>query len=123
MFRRSEHDKRPLQLHEKDIILLNIGRLTRQKGQMALVAAMNSLVEQDSRFKLLICGRGPLEKRIRAGISMAHLEGNVILPGFVDVTSVRPPSIPAIRSLSWLDYDPRQGDSFPLATAGGRAPE
>ena len=71
-------------LREQDTVLLNIGRLTRQKGQMALLEAMNSLVEQDRHFKLLICGRGPMEKRIRAGISMAHLEGNVILPGFVN---------------------------------------
>ncbi len=71
-------------LREQDIVLLNIGRLTKQKGQTALITAMNSLVEQDSRFKLLICGRGPLEKKIRADISTAHLEDNVILPGFVD---------------------------------------
>jgi len=71
-------------LSEQDILLLNIGRLTRQKGQMALVAAMKSLVDRDNRFKLLICGRGPLEQKMRSAIATAHLENAIILPGFID---------------------------------------
>ena len=46
---------------EDEILLLNVGRLTKQKGQVHLIEAMARLVRKQRGIRLLICGAGSLK--------------------------------------------------------------
>jgi glycosyltransferase involved in cell wall biosynthesis len=80
-------DRKDLRAHygidNDDFLLLNIGRLTKQKGQHVLVEAMKILVQQNRRIKLIICGWGKLEKQLQKNIKAYNLQRNVKLAGYV----------------------------------------
>jgi len=68
-------------LDKDDFVLLNIGRLHHQKGQIYLLEAMKILVEKDPRFKLLIVGTGPLREKLLEDIERNQLTKNIFLLG------------------------------------------
>jgi len=63
-------------------ILLNIARLHEHKGQIYLIRAMESVIQQMPAAKLLIVGDGPLEAVLETEIKRLHLENSVFLLGF-----------------------------------------
>lgn len=68
----------------KDEVLIgNIGRLSKQKGHCYLVEAVKSLVLKGIRgFKVLIVGKGELEESIKAQVRELSLEDYIIFAGF-----------------------------------------
>ena len=72
---------------EDDFLLLNIGRLTKQKGQNVLVKTMEVLAQRDKRFKLIICGWGALERQLKEKITAHGLEQHIKLLGYVQDVS------------------------------------
>lgn len=73
--------RRALGLDEDAALLLTVGRLTEQKGQLHLVRAMRSVVETHPQARLLIAGTGELESALRAEVSRLGLEDHVTLLG------------------------------------------
>ena len=73
--------RRALGLDEDAALLLTVGRLTDQKGQLHLVRAMRSVVEAHPRARLLIAGTGELESALRAEVGRLGLEDHVSLLG------------------------------------------
>lgn len=72
---------------EKDIIkdentVINIGRLTYQKGQIHLIRAFKKVVEEIPNAKLIILGKGELKQELEKEIERCNLQGNVFLKGF-----------------------------------------
>lgn len=65
-------------------VVINIGRLTYQKGQWHLIKAFSEVVKQNKNIKLLILGKGELEENLKQLIEILKLENNVFLLGFVD---------------------------------------
>ena len=73
--------RKGLELHENDIFLLSIGRLTYQKGHEFLVQAMSKVANQFPNAKVGICGDGPLRPQLEAQIREAGLSNHVRLLG------------------------------------------
>ena len=63
-------------------VIINVGRLTKQKGQWHLIKIIEILKKDIPNIKLLILGKGELEKELKKMIVDLGLEDNVILMGF-----------------------------------------
>lgn len=72
------HKKRKeLGFTDDDFVILSVGRLCAQKGQIYLLKAMRLLV-QDQDYKLLIIGRGGLGQYLKQKVEEYALSGKVI---------------------------------------------
>jgi glycosyltransferase involved in cell wall biosynthesis len=90
-------------VEEKDCLVLFWGRLYYNKGIMQLVRAM-ALVKKDYPTVLLdVCGKGPLEAKIRALTSKLGLKDNVHIHGYVStkdlILKIKAASVVALPSL------------------------
>jgi colanic acid/amylovoran biosynthesis glycosyltransferase len=63
--------------------LVNIGRITEQKGQAILVEAAASLLTRGYDFELVIVGDGPMRSEIERLIDRLGLQGRVRITGFM----------------------------------------
>ncbi len=70
-------------ISEKDKILLNVGRLDRQKGHDLLLAGLKDLKSKTDNWIALVIGSGPEEVKIKRLIEEYGLREKVILTGFV----------------------------------------
>jgi glycosyltransferase involved in cell wall biosynthesis len=70
-----------LGLGADDTVLLNVGRLTAQKGQMHLIEALAALSRDHPRLKLLLAGDGPDRGELSAAIARLGLGGRAVLLG------------------------------------------
>ncbi len=70
---------------DKKLTILFLGRLVPRKGSELLVEAIAQLaVRRDlPKFRVLICGRGPLEAKLRAKIETYGLQDTIEMVGFV----------------------------------------
>ncbi|MGM0502001.1 MAG: glycosyltransferase [Bacillota bacterium] len=66
------------------LLIANIGRLCRQKGQTYLLEAVDKVVERFDKIKLLIIGTGSAEKKLKQQVKELGLEDKVIFTGFRD---------------------------------------
>ncbi len=69
--------------------LVCVGRLCEQKGQLLLLEAARSLVDQGFTFNLLLVGDGPLRKEIESRIQQLNLQGVVHITGWASNDVVR----------------------------------
>jgi colanic acid/amylovoran biosynthesis glycosyltransferase len=69
--------------------LVNVGRLTEQKGQILLIEAAALLLAQDVDFELVIVGDGPLRDELEGLIDQRGIRGRVRITGFLDNQGVR----------------------------------
>ncbi len=69
--------------------LLNIGRLSEQKGHLLLIEAAVGLRDRDVNFELVIVGDGPLRGNLERLIDQHGLRGHVRITGFLDNQGVR----------------------------------
>lgn len=67
---------------ENENIVLNVGRLTYQKGQIHLINSFRKVVDEIPNSKLLILGQGELKEVLEKRISDLNLNENVFLMGF-----------------------------------------
>lgn len=66
----------------KHQVVINVGRLTKQKGQWHLIKAFSELKKVNKDVKLVILGKGELEDRLKELIKTFNLEEDVFLLGF-----------------------------------------
>lgn len=64
-------------------IILNVGRLTAQKGQAYLIRAFSKVYEERKDIRLVILGTGELENNLKMLVSKLKLDEVVLFPGFV----------------------------------------
>jgi glycosyltransferase involved in cell wall biosynthesis len=69
--------------------LINIGRLSEQKGQLILVEAAARLRAQGREFEVLLVGDGPLRPILEKRIAQRGLEAHVKLAGWLSGADVR----------------------------------
>jgi glycosyltransferase involved in cell wall biosynthesis len=69
--------------------LVNVGRLSEQKGQLLLIEAARRLREQGLDFELVLVGDGPLREEIEQLIQEYGLQGQVRITGFLENLAVR----------------------------------
>lgn len=80
------HQARPLSKYKDDrLTILFLGRLVPRKGCLLLLQAIEQLKDRKSvpEFKVLVCGRGALESKLRQFIDKNGLQDLVTLTGFV----------------------------------------
>ena len=75
-----EISKKKSPLNNKNLI--SVGRLSKEKGCMDLLAMFNILVNKDSSYILNIIGDGPLKADMKKYISDNNLSKNVVMHGF-----------------------------------------
>lgn len=63
------------------LVVLNVGRLSPEKGQVGLVEAFAGLVARGVDARLVLVGGGPEEAAIRAAVAAHGLERRVVLRG------------------------------------------
>ncbi len=76
--------KSPYPRGNGEIIVGNAGRLVGQKGQKYLVELARILKEQGVKFKLLIAGKGKLEKQLKEYSRELGVENEIVFLGFVE---------------------------------------
>lgn len=64
-----------------EIIIGNVGRLSKEKNQIFLIEIMKSLVETMDKYKLLLVGDGDEREKLQKLIQIYHLEEKVNLVG------------------------------------------
>lgn len=72
-------------LDPKDFLIANVGRLTEQKGHRYLLEALSILknkFDKFNKFKVLIVGKGDLEKELKTKVQALGLENQIIFTGF-----------------------------------------
>jgi len=76
-------------IDKDDIFLLNIGRLTEQKGQKYLIEAMRKIVKVNKNVKLVIIGEGELKEYLEKIINQYSLQEHIkIFPPTRDIFKV-----------------------------------
>lgn len=75
-----------LRKFKKRNIILNIGRLRKQKDHFTLLRAFKIFSNKNRNFKLIILGHGNLKKKLVSQIINLKLEKKVILKGWVSNT-------------------------------------
>lgn len=71
----------PKELFDSEVII-NIGRLSEEKGQWHLIRAFSEVVKNRPSAKLVLVGRGHLEEGLRTLASNLGIQENVIFTGF-----------------------------------------
>jgi len=69
------------QISNSNIVLTNIGYFNKQKGQIYLIEAMNSIVKKAPEAKLILVGWGPLENKLRNKAQELGVEDNILFAG------------------------------------------
>lgn len=67
----------------EQLVIGNVGRLSKQKNQFFLLKVLNFMIKQGVDAKLLVIGDGPLKAELKKEIEKLKLESSVLLPGFV----------------------------------------
>lgn len=62
--------------------IINVGRLSNQKGQWHLIRAFSKVLETKKDARLVLVGRGEHEERFKDLIRKLNIEGKVIFTGF-----------------------------------------
>ena len=62
--------------------IINVGRLSNQKGQWHLIRAFSKVLETRKDARLVLVGRGELEERFKDLVKNLNIEGKVIFTGF-----------------------------------------
>ncbi len=63
------------------IVIGNVGRMDRVKNQIFLIKLIKELLKQNSDYKLILIGDGPLKKEIEYEIDKNNLKSNILLLG------------------------------------------
>lgn len=74
--------KDKLNLKYDDFILIEVGELNKNKNQIMAIEAMKELIKTNKNIKLLLVGKGKLEKFYNEKIKEYHLQENVYILGY-----------------------------------------
>ncbi|MBU2541470.1 MAG: glycosyltransferase [Candidatus Omnitrophica bacterium] len=67
-----------LGFRSEDVLILNVGRLHPQKGQLYLLEAFNLASKDNPRLKLIIIGKGNLEEELKNKVTDSSLKERVM---------------------------------------------
>ena len=70
------------EIDENKLLLVNIGRLSKQKGQEYLIKAINLVKESFTEFNLILIGTGPKENKLKKLVKTLNLTEYIKFAGF-----------------------------------------
>lgn len=73
--------RKKMQLSDDDIVLGHIGRFYQQKNHGFLIDVFNRLIKQDTHYKLVLVGEGPLKKNVQEKVKEYGIENKVMFLG------------------------------------------
>lgn len=73
-----------LNYQEDDIVIGNVGRLSKEKNQTYLIYLLKELLEKDSRFRLLLIGDGDLKEEYEILVKRLGITNYVTFTGNVE---------------------------------------
>jgi glycosyltransferase involved in cell wall biosynthesis len=74
--------RKEFDLDPEDLLISNVGRLTEQKGHQFLFEALSIVKNNYDKFKVLVVGKGDLEKELKAEVLKYDLKNHIIFTGF-----------------------------------------
>ncbi|WP_018248124.1 glycosyltransferase [Orenia marismortui] len=69
-------------IKDDEILIANVGRLSKQKGHKCLIEAIDHLRKKIDNFKILLVGKGELEEELKKQVKELGLEDYIIFTGF-----------------------------------------
>jgi glycosyltransferase involved in cell wall biosynthesis len=69
--------------YDREVRVLSVGRLDTEKNPLLLADVLSRLLARDGRYRLLVCGEGPLEAALRARLAALGLADHADLLGYV----------------------------------------
>lgn len=66
-----------------ELTLLTVGRLDAEKNPLLIADVFAGLRERDSRWRLIVCGEGPMEDALAARLRKLGVDGDAELRGYV----------------------------------------
>lgn len=95
-------------INRDDFVILNIGRLHSQKGQLCLIEAFNLVYKSNNRCRLIIIGKGLFENILKNKTEELNLEREII---FLENRK----DIPEIMKISDMFVFPSNYEGFGIA--------
>jgi len=77
-----DHDQKIIEFCKQRWTVVNIGRLTKEKGHIDLIKAFSQLINQGVDANLLIIGEGPERQNLEAQIVALGMGSQVYIPGY-----------------------------------------
>lgn len=100
--------KKELNIDNDTFVILNVGRLSKQKAQADLITAASHLKQFSEKFVLLIVGEGPLSCALNDQMKQLDLEQQVKLLGYRE-------DIKALLSIADVFALPSLDEGMPMA--------
>ena len=99
-------------IRDTDIAFVYVARLFPEKAHDTLIEAFFQAAAREPEIKLLLLGKGPLEKAIRVRIERLGLRGHVLMPGFIK-------DVPSVLAAMDVMVHPSLAEGIPLAVYEG----
>ena len=93
-----------------ELVVLSVGRLEREKNPLLLADVLSRLRAQDPRWRLVVCGEGPLEGELRARLARLGVARAAELRGYVpagDALAAAYREAHAFLHVSWTEGVPQ----------------
>jgi len=100
--------RNPLRKNPDEIILICVGRFQPEKGQKFLIEAMDIVRKTNTSIRLVLCGSGPEEGKIKNLVKNLNLEDRVFFMG-----TVPKDTIPEILKSADIFVLPSLSEGFP----------
>jgi glycosyltransferase involved in cell wall biosynthesis len=94
----------------KELVALSVGRIEREKNPLLLADVLARLRERDPRWRLVVCGEGPMEDDLRQRLAALGVEERADLRGYVPIDGELPRlyrSSHALLHVSWTEGVPQ----------------
>jgi glycosyltransferase involved in cell wall biosynthesis len=93
-----------------DLVALSVGRIEREKNPLLMADALARLRELDPRWRLVVCGEGPMEGELRERLEALGVAEFADLRGYVPIDGELPElyrSSHALLHISWTEGVPQ----------------
>ena len=94
--------RKEFKIDEEDLLMVNVGRLHKQKGHKYLIESISKLKNRFDNFTVLIIGEGPLENKLKDRVDELNLNDYIIFTGFrKDIPSLLKQSDFMVHTALW----------------------
>jgi glycosyltransferase involved in cell wall biosynthesis len=96
--------------YDGELTALSVGRLEREKNPLLMADVLARLRELDPRWRLVVCGEGPMEGELRARLGELGVAEHADLRGYVPIDGELPRlyrSSHALLHVSWTEGVPQ----------------
>lgn len=96
--------------YDGELVALSVGRIEREKNPLLLADILARLRESDPRWRLVVCGEGPMEDELRARLEELGVAEHADLRGYVPIDGELPVlyrSSHALLHVSWTEGVPQ----------------